>query len=68
LELQARLFEAGVGRAVGVSDLQIAATAIRHTSERTQVTVIHYDADFDHLVRVEPRLSARWIVPAGSVS
>ncbi|MFT4188255.1 MAG: hypothetical protein QM621_06695 [Aeromicrobium sp.] len=68
LHLQRSLFRAGMGRAVGVSDLQIAATAIRHTDERQTVTVVHYDHDFDHVAGVEPRFHAQWIVPAGSVA
>ena len=67
LELQARLFDAGLGRAVGVSDLQIAATAIRHSGPDQFVTVVHYDHDFDHLAQVEPALRTQWIVPAGTV-
>lgn len=67
LDLQARLFEAGLGRAVGVSDLQIAATAIRHSGPDQLVTVVHYDHDFDHLAQVEPGLRVQWIVPVGTV-
>lgn len=67
VEIQGLLFDAGIGRAVGVSDLQIAATALRHTGPEQAVTVVHYDADFDQVSRVRPDLRARWIVPAGSV-
>ncbi|MCL2736986.1 MAG: hypothetical protein FWD75_10245 [Propionibacteriaceae bacterium] len=66
-ELQASLFEQGHGRAVGVSDLQIAATAIRYSHDHQWVTVVHYDHDFDHLGHVAPELRTQWIVPAGSV-
>ena len=67
VRLQGALFTAGMGRAVGVSDLQIAATAIQHSKGDTQVVVVHYDTDFDHLASVEPRLATEWIVPRGSV-
>lgn len=54
--------------AVGMSDLQIAATAIHHSTVERPVVLVHYDRDFDHVVAVEPRLRSRWIVPPGSVA
>lgn len=68
IDLQGLLFESGVGRAVGVSDLQIAATALRHSYDDQVVTVVHYDSDFGQLARVRPDLRTRWIVPPGSVA
>lgn len=68
VDLQLRLFVAGRGRAVGVSDLQIAATALRNTAGARRVTVVHYDADFESLAAIEPAFSHRWIVPRGSVA
>lgn len=68
IELQSRLFDAGIGRSVGVSDLQIAATALRHSHPQQTVTVVHYDADFENIARVEPAFSHRWIVLRGSVA
>ena len=65
--IQSGLVRAGKGRAVGVSDLQIAATAIHHSTTDRPVVLVHYDRDFDHVVSIEPRLHARWIVPPGSV-
>lgn len=69
IALQAALFAKGLGRAVGVNDLQIAATAL-HYGERTgrEVAVVHYDSDFDHLANVWPTFDSRWIVPRGSVT
>lgn len=67
IDLQRRLFEAGRGRAVGVSDLQIAATALRNSTSTRRVSVVHYDADFESIAAVEPTFSHRWIVPRGSV-
>lgn len=67
LRLQAALFAAGKGRAVGVSDLQIAATALYHSNAQQRVVVVHYDADFDHISSVEPTFVVEWIVPRGSV-
>ena len=59
--LQGKLFEAGKGRSVGISDLQIAATALHYTHDEQPVIIVHYDADFDHLSSVEPALGTRWI-------
>ena len=67
LRIQAALFAAGSGRAVGVSDLQIAATAIHHTTAERPVVVVHYDADFDAMAAVEPDFRSAWIVPRGTV-
>lgn len=61
-ELQTRLFDAGMGRAVGVVDLLHGATAIVHDA-----VLVHYDGDFEHLASVDSRLEQRWIVPRGSV-
>lgn len=68
IELQSRLFAAGMGRSVGVSDVQIAATAIRHSNPAQIVTVVHYDADFENVSQVWPEFAHRWIVPGGRVS
>lgn len=68
IELQSRLFAAGMGRSVGVSDVQIAATAIRHSGPAQSVTVVHYDADFENVARMWPEFAHRWIVPSGRVS
>jgi len=67
VDLQRRLFATGQGRSVGVSDLQIAATAIRRSTGKQRVSVVHYDADFESVAAVEPTFSHRWIVPRGSV-
>lgn len=66
LRLQSTLFDAGKGRSVGVSDLQIAATALHHSTDELPVIVVHYDTDFDHLASVEPAFRAEWIVPPGT--
>ncbi len=67
VRLQAALFSIGRGRAVGVSDLQIAATALFHSTTDRPVVVVHYDADFEHITTIEPRFAAEWIVSRGSV-
>lgn len=68
IALQAALFAAGQGRVVGVSDQQIAATAIHYaTSLDQQGAVVHYEADFDHLAAWTTGLDARWIVPRGTL-
>lgn len=61
LELQRALSARGRLRSVRFPDLLIAATAERH-----DVTVLHYDRDFDLLAEVSD-LRAEWVVPAGSV-
>ncbi len=66
IDLQRRLFAAGKGRSVGISDLQIAATALCYDGATTNIEIVHYDSDFDHLAAIEPRLRTRWIVPRGS--
>lgn len=67
VDLQRRLFAVGRGRSVGVSDLQIAATAIRNSTGNQRVSVVHYDADFESVAAVEPLFSHRWIVPRSSI-
>jgi predicted nucleic acid-binding protein len=66
LRIQSALFTAGAGRSVGVSDLQIAATAIHHSTTAQPVVVVHYDSDFDMVARVEPQFRSEWIVSRGS--
>lgn len=61
-QLQSALVAAGRHRGPNVVDLLIAATAVVH-----EATVLHYDADYDTIAAVEPRLSAAWIVQRGSV-
>jgi predicted nucleic acid-binding protein len=51
----------GQHRAVGLPDLLIAAVA-----ERAQVTVLHYDADYD-LVAAVTGQPTHWVVSRGSV-
>lgn len=67
LGIQATLFAAGTGRSVGVSDLQIAATALHHSTPTRSVSVVHYDSDFDHVAAVEPQFLSEWIVPRGTL-
>ncbi len=63
IELQDALWRAGKGRAAGVVDLLHAATAVIY-----EATVLHYDSDFDHIVGVDRRVRAQWVVSQGSVS
>lgn len=62
IDIRTALFAAGKGRAAGVIDVQIAAIAVHH-----HTTVLHYDSDYDHIHDAYPRLSARWVVPRGSI-
>lgn len=62
LEVQRELAARGRLRAVGIPDLLIAATA-----ERQKVEILHYDADFDHIVDITGQASS-WVVPRGSIS
>ena len=61
LEVQAVLWQGGQMRSVGLPDLLIAAVA-----EREQVTVLHYDADYEIIAKVTGQ-PVRWVVPRGSV-
>jgi predicted nucleic acid-binding protein len=62
LEVQAMLAERSQHRAVALPDLLVAACA-----ERAQLTVLHYDADFDRIAKLSGQ-SVQWIVPRGSVA
>jgi len=62
LNVQAALWRGGRMRAVGLPDLLIAAVA-----EREHVTILHYDGDYDFIAEITGQ-SARWVVPAGTVS
>jgi len=61
LGAQRKLARDGRHRAVGMADLLIAVLAIAH-----DVTLIHYDSDFDIASDVLP-LQHRWVVERGSV-
>ena len=60
-DVQSELWRNGKVRAVGFPDLLIAAVA-----EREQVTILHYDSDFDMIAEATGQ-PTRWIVPRGSV-
>jgi predicted nucleic acid-binding protein len=62
IDIRTALFATGKGRAAGVIDVQIAATAIHH-----HATVLHYDSDYDHIAQAYPDLSAHWIVPRSTI-
>jgi predicted nucleic acid-binding protein len=61
LDVQAALWRRGQVRAVGFADLLVAAVA-----EREQVTLLHYDSDYDLVAGItgQPML---WVVPRGTV-
>lgn len=61
IDLQSALWRRGLVRAAGIVDLVIAAAAIVHDA-----TVLHYDADFDHIASISG-LAHRWVVPCGSL-
>jgi predicted nucleic acid-binding protein len=61
LDVQAELWRSGRVRAVGFPDLLIAAVA-----EREQVTLLHYDGDYDLIAEVS-RQAMQWVVPRGTV-
>jgi len=62
LDIRAALWNAGTGRAAGVIDVALAATAV-HSAAR----VLHYASDFDHIAAAYPHLDAAWVVPRGSI-
>lgn len=60
LRVQHDLAAAGLaGRKI--ADLLIAAVALRR-----ELTLVHYDHDFEHIAKVSP-LAHRWLVPAGTI-
>jgi predicted nucleic acid-binding protein len=61
LDVQGTLWRRGQVRAVGFPDLLVAAVA-----EREQVTVLHYDADYDLIAHVTGQ-PMRWVVPRATV-
>lgn len=62
LDIRAALWNAGNGRAAGVIDVALAATAVDAAA-----TMLHYDSDFDHITAAYPPLRAAWVVPRGSI-
>jgi predicted nucleic acid-binding protein len=61
-EVQALLAVRSQHRAAGVMDLLTAAAAEHHTA-----SVLHYDADFDHIAAVTGQ-PTDWIAPPGSIA
>jgi predicted nucleic acid-binding protein len=61
-QIQALLAATSQHRAAGVMDLLTAAAA-----EHYDASVLHFDADFDHIAAVTGQ-TTDWIIPRGSVS
>jgi predicted nucleic acid-binding protein len=61
-EVQALMALRSQHRAAGIMDLLTAAAAEHHGA-----TLVHYDADFDHIAAVTGQ-PVEWITPQGSVS
>lgn len=61
LDVLGQLWASGNVRSVPLPDLLIAAVAERH-----QVTVIHYDADYDRIAAITHQ-PTQWVVAAGTV-
>jgi predicted nucleic acid-binding protein len=61
LDVQAALWHSGRVRAAGIPALLVAAVA-----EREQVTLVHYDSDYDLIAEVT-RQPMHWVVPQGTV-
>ena len=59
--VQARLATRSQHRTAGIVDLLTAAIA-----EHYAATVLHYDADFDHIAAVTGQFT-QWVVPRGSL-
>lgn len=60
-ELMAELARRGLHRSVGIPDLLIATLA-----ERERLTLIHYDADYEHVAAITGQ-AMQWVVPRGSI-
>lgn len=61
VDVQGLLADRGQHRGANVPDLVVAAAA-----ERAELTVLHYDADFDLIATVTGQ-QTEWVVPRGSV-
>ena len=61
IEVMLELARRGRHRAVGLSDLLIAAVA-----ERAGLTILHYDADYEHVAEATGQ-AVQWVVPPGTV-
>jgi len=61
LEIQQQLWATGLMRTVPLPDLLIAAVAERH-----QVTIVHYDHDYDIITELTHQ-PTQWIVAKGSI-
>jgi predicted nucleic acid-binding protein len=61
VDVMEELARRGLHRAAGLPDLLIAAVA-----EREQLTVLHYDADYD-VVAAVTRQTMQWVMPRGTV-
>jgi predicted nucleic acid-binding protein len=59
LDVQRQLAARSMTRSVGISDLLVAAVAELH-----RVTVLHYDADFEHVAAITGQ-PVEWVVPRG---
>ena len=62
IAIRAALWDAGTGRAAGVVDVALAATAVHYDA-----TLLHYDSDFDHIAAAYPELKSEWVAPRGSI-
>lgn len=62
LGIQNALWGSGLLRSVGAVDTVIAGYAIANDA-----TVVHYDADFDHVGRVRDDFRHSWIAPRGTL-
>ncbi|MFC9892469.1 PIN domain-containing protein [Nocardia sp. NPDC127579] len=60
IEVQGHLAQKSKHRSVPIPDLLIAATAERHN-----LTVLHYDGNFDTIAEVTGQ-PVEWVVPRGS--
>ncbi len=61
LDVQRALALRSMTRSVGIPDLLVASVAELH-----RVTVLHYDADFDHISAITAQ-TTEWVVPRGMV-
>lgn len=61
-DIQRRLWCGGKKRGAGPIDVLIAAVALQHG-----VTVVHYDADYEHIAHVVPEFRQEWIAHRGSL-
>jgi predicted nucleic acid-binding protein len=62
IDIQKRLWHGGKKRSAGAIDVLIAAIAVQYDA-----TVIHYDADYQHIADAVPEFRHEWVAKRGTL-